>query len=135
VIQPADERPLFADKILKLHKNLTKAKSSLLVQIRTGVVGLKEFLFRIGTRGVATPYCACGTGNETVEHLGIWCPSTSGPRPSNTSDIWSKKDLHQASHSGYKGNHMSLPRGSGVLPEYRLAAKLQLEFGDPEDQG
>ena len=25
--------------------------------------------------------------------------------------------------------------GSGILPEYRLAAKLQLELGDPEDQG
>src|SRR6202165_2241995 len=62
VVQPADERPAFTDKILKLHKNLTKAESSLLVQMRTGVIGLKAFLFRIGTRGVATPYCTCGTG-------------------------------------------------------------------------
>jgi len=23
--------------------------------------------------------------------------------------------------------------GSGILPEYRLAAELQLELGDPED--
>jgi len=65
VIQPADERPLFADKILKLHKDLTEAESSLRVQIRTGVIGLKEFMFRIGIRGVATPYCACGTGKES----------------------------------------------------------------------
>jgi len=142
VVQPADERPLFADKILKLHKNLTKAESSLLVQIRTGVIGLKEFLFRIGTRGVATPYCTCGTGKETVEHLVIWCPNPPGPRPWNTSDIRSKKDLHQALHGGDKGNDMSLARAivgwllrSGILPEYRLAAKLQLESGNPEDQG
>jgi len=142
VVQPADERPLFADKILKLHKNLTKAESSLLVQIRTGVIGLKEFLFRIGTRGVATPYCTCGTGKETVEHLVIWCPNPPGPRPWNTADIRSKKDLHQALHGGDKGNDMSLARAivgwllrSGILPEYRLAAKLQLESGNPEDQG
>jgi hypothetical protein len=25
--------------------------------------------------------------------------------------------------------------GFGILPEYRLAAKSQLELGDPEDQG
>jgi len=142
VVQPADERPIFADKILKLHKNLTKAESSLLVQMRTGVIGLKAFLFRIGTRGVATPYCACGTGKETVEHLVIWCPSPLGPRPWITAGIRSKRDLHKALHGGENGNDMLQARaivgwllGSGILPEYRLAAKLQLELGDPEDQG
>jgi len=72
----------------------------------------------------------------------IWCPSTPGPRPLNISDMGPKKDLHKAFHGGYKGNDMSLPRaivgwllGSGILPQYRLAAKLQLGFGDSEDRG
>jgi hypothetical protein len=36
VVQPTHERPAFTDMILRLHKNLTKAESSLLIQIRTG---------------------------------------------------------------------------------------------------
>jgi hypothetical protein len=48
-----DERPLFADNILKLHKNLTNPESSLLVEIRirTGAVGLKGVCSELGTRG------------------------------------------------------------------------------------
>src|SRR6202165_1837419 len=40
MVQPADELPVFTDKIIGVHKNLTKAESSLLVQMRTGVIGL-----------------------------------------------------------------------------------------------
>ena len=54
--------------------------------------------------------------------------------------IRSKRDLHKALHGGENGNDMLQASaivgwllGSGILPEYRLAAELQLELGDPED--
>jgi hypothetical protein len=44
-----------------------------------GILSLyKEFMFRIVIWGVATPYFACGKGNEAVEHLVIWSPSFYG---------------------------------------------------------
>jgi len=131
---PADEQPLFSDKVLRLHEGLTKAQSSLLVQARTGAIGLRDFLFKVKARRVPTPYCGCGTGRETVEHLVVWCPNPPKPRTWNTSEIRSRRDLNKVLHGGNKGNKLHLVRavicwllGSGRLPEYRLAAKLQLE--------
>ena len=131
---PADEQPLFSDKVLRLHEGLTKAQSSLLVQARTGAIGLRDFLFKVKARRVPTPYCGCGTGRETVEHLVVWCPNPPKPRTWNTSEIRSRRDLNKVLHGGNKGNKLHLVRavicwllGSGRLPEYRLAAKLQRE--------
>jgi hypothetical protein len=72
----ADEGPpdyLFTDKTLRKHQDLTKAQSSLLVQARTGAIGLRDFLFKQNVP-IPTPYCSCGEGRETVEYLVIWCP-------------------------------------------------------------
>ena len=133
--QPADECPLFTDQILRMHEGLTKAQSSLLVQARTGVIGLRDFLFKVKARGNPTPYCSCGRGRETVEHLVIWCPNPPKRRTWNTAEIRSRRDLYKVLHGGTKGNQMALCRavicwllGSGRLPEYRLAAKFQLEL-------
>ena len=133
--QPADEQPSFSDQILRLHEGLTKAQSSLLVQARTGVIGLRDFLFKVKARRIPTPYCGCGRGRETVEHLVIWCPNPPKLRTWNTAEIRSRRDLYKVLHGGTKGNKLNLCRavicwllGSGRLPEYRLAAKLQLEL-------
>ena len=58
---------------LHLHKNLPKAQSSLLVQARTGKIGLRQFLFRRHVPSVATPVCPCGNGDQTIEHLFTVC--------------------------------------------------------------
>lgn len=74
--RPADDfdhqqETLFKDGTLKRHEGLNKAKSSLLVQIRTGAIGLRNFLFKRGVPEVLTPYCKCREGRETAEHLVI----------------------------------------------------------------
>ena len=74
----ADEDPpelLFTDKALKRHQGLTKAQSSLLIQARTGDIGLRDYLFKVKVPEVQTPYYSLceegGQERETVEHLTI----------------------------------------------------------------
>jgi hypothetical protein len=58
---------------LKLHKHLKKAKSSVLVQARTGRVGLAHFLNKARVPGYEIPACRCGLRDETAEHLLLHC--------------------------------------------------------------
>lgn len=59
-MRPADDfnhqqQTLFQEKTLKRHEGLTKAESSLLIQIRTGDIGLRDFLFKRRVSEVLTP--------------------------------------------------------------------------------
>ena len=59
---------------LTLHEQLKKAESSvLLVQARTGRIGLAHFLNKARVPGYETPACRCGLGDETAEHLLLHC--------------------------------------------------------------
>jgi hypothetical protein len=57
---------------LTRHSNLTKAESSILIQLRVGVLGLNSTLsrLRVPDRPAA---CRCGNGPETVAHFLLWC--------------------------------------------------------------
>jgi hypothetical protein len=59
-------------KVLSLHQGLHKAESSLLVQLRTGKIGLRDFLHNIGVPEVTS--AACGHERETPKHVTIFCP-------------------------------------------------------------
>jgi hypothetical protein len=67
----ADEPP--TKERLKLHDGLQKAESSLLIQMRTGKIGLRAFLFERQVPDVMTPVCACGDGRETARHVAAYC--------------------------------------------------------------
>ena len=58
---------------LKLYKELQKAEASLLLQIRTGRIGLASFLFRAGVPDFPTPLCVCGQAEETAKHITSSC--------------------------------------------------------------
>jgi hypothetical protein len=107
---------------------LSKAKSSLLVQARTEVIGLRSFLFQRKVPDVETPYCSCGTGRETFAHLVYECLWTV--------DQWARagewpQDLEQlASYldNGEQANRLlSWALRLGRLREYRLAVELEGE--------
>src|ERR1700740_3615057 len=64
--EPADEPP--AKEGLKLHGGLQKVESSLLVQMRTGKIGLRAFLFERRAPDVMTPVSSCGDGRVIAGH-------------------------------------------------------------------
>jgi hypothetical protein len=60
-----------ASSRLLLHEHLRKAESSLLVQARTGCIGLAHFLRRRRVLGVLIEECRCREGAETPKHIAI----------------------------------------------------------------
>lgn len=59
--------------IFSAHSQLKKAESSVLIQARTGRIGLRQFLFKAKVSGVDSADCSCGKGVETAEHLILFC--------------------------------------------------------------
>jgi hypothetical protein len=53
----------------KLHRQLKKAESSVLVQARTGRIGLAHFLNKAQVPGYETPAFRCRLGDATAKHL------------------------------------------------------------------
>ena len=137
----ADEDPLallFTDKALKRHEGLTKAQSTLLSQARIGDIGLKDYLFKVKVPEVRTPYCGCGEGRETVEHLVVWCSDPPLQRPWDHRETRSHRDI-QTVLRGVGARSRRLVRkvlgwlmDSGRLLEYSLARRLELETVEGE---
>lgn len=66
--------------ILKLHEGLDKELSAILVQMRTGKIGLRNFLTNRRVPGHNDPRCQCGRGLQTVEHILLTCREYSSQR-------------------------------------------------------
>jgi hypothetical protein len=75
---PEDALPNKA--ILKIHSGLRKAKSSVLVQARTGRIGLAKFLYKCRVPGVLSAQCRCKAGEETARHMALYCTEEAGHR-------------------------------------------------------
>lgn len=60
-------------KTLDLHEGLPKALSSIGIQLRTGKIGLNEFLHTRRVPGYESPQCECGHGNQSVIHMLTAC--------------------------------------------------------------
>lgn len=138
--RPADDysnpEALFTDLALQRHEGLTKAQSSLFTQMRTGAIGLRSFLFQMGVREVVSPYCGCGEWEQTVEHLVVWCREPPKPRTWPEREIRSRKDLYWMLQGiGRKAARLARRAigwlmDSGLLQEYSLARRLELEAGE-----
>ena len=60
---------------LRRHEGLTKAESSLAIQLRTGRVGLADYLYKRRVPGFESPACSCGWGRQTIHHVIMFCPT------------------------------------------------------------
>jgi hypothetical protein len=59
--------------VLKLHIGLRKAESSVLVQARTGRIGLVKFLYNRGVPRILSAQSRCRMGEETPRHMALYC--------------------------------------------------------------
>ena len=64
---PSEEPP-------KIHKELKKAESLVLTQIRTRRIGLAAFLNKARVPNFPSPICQCGQAEETASHIIAYCP-------------------------------------------------------------
>ena len=128
------QQTLFQDKTLKRHEGLTKAESSLLIQIRTGDIGLRDFLFKRRVPEVLIPYCECGEGREIAGHLVVWCLSPPLIRRWETPKIRTRRDSCSVLQGGSRPvarlarSILGWLMDSGRLPMYSLARNLELEL-------
>src|SRR5438094_1378100 len=60
-----------------LHAGLSRAKSSMLTQLRTEAIGFNDFLAIRNVPG-ATPECDCGWVRQTPRHIVVHCPLLGG---------------------------------------------------------
>jgi hypothetical protein len=64
---PEDTSPNKA--VLKLHSGLRKVKSSVLVQARTGRIGLAKFLYNRKVPGILSAQCRCSAREEAPRYI------------------------------------------------------------------
>jgi Reverse transcriptase (RNA-dependent DNA polymerase)/Endonuclease-reverse transcriptase len=62
-------------KALLLHLGLHKAESAIFVQLYTGKIGLKGFLYNAKVPGIDNPTCECGYAREEPRHVTKYCPT------------------------------------------------------------
>jgi hypothetical protein len=122
-------RTAFQGGHLGLHKDLTKAQSSALIQMRTGKIGLNAFLYYRKVPGYETPICICGNGLQTSEHLFTDCidpRSHSLTAMGYTTTSEARAGLSNPETAGKMAKSLL---HSGWLKEFRLSEKLRLEEG------
>ena len=79
VIEPSIAQAAPSDKKrLKIHLLLRKAESALATRIRTGKIGLADFLHRRRVPAITSPACPCGWHRQTPEHVIMFCRLISG---------------------------------------------------------
>jgi hypothetical protein len=66
--------------VLELYTGLQKAESSVLVQARTGRIGLAKFLYNCKVPGILSAQCRCRAGEETPQHMALYCIEEAGRR-------------------------------------------------------
>ena len=108
-----------AKSILKLHVGLHRALSSVIVQLRTGKIGLKDYLYRINK--VNTRECLCGWGRQTISHTLFECPTHHSIR---SQTIW--KD-HRVSDLG---QILNTPKLAKAAAQFVTWTRILGQFGN-----
>jgi len=111
-------------KVLQLHSGLQKAESALLVQARTGKIGLGKFLHDCRVPGFETGQCWCGPAFETPRHMVMYCKEEAdrGLLTGPTGTKWSYPQL--IGHSRAVKGFVRWMMYSGRLSQFELAKCL-----------
>jgi hypothetical protein len=66
--------------MVKVYNTMSQEDTRILVQLRTGHIGLNVYLKRVGKAERST--CTCGLGEESVFHFLFQCPTWAEQRQS-----------------------------------------------------
>lgn len=123
---PAQTGALY-DERLGLYANMPKAQSSVAVQLRTGKIGLRAFLYKRRVPGIKSTGCECGWRYQDAHHMLIFCPNHQVGRDEMTKKAGTKDFRRIVATSKGLGAATEWIIQRGILGQYSLA-KEQL-FG------
>ncbi|KAJ5337337.1 hypothetical protein MYU51_000109 [Penicillium brevicompactum] len=107
-------------KTLEYWSGLRKATTSILMQLRTGRIGLGAYLNRINRRETAR--CGCVLGNQTVIHVLLECPLHQDERD------WMKNALSDKRVTLSRDQLLTRPEARTVVAEFMVKTGLQGQF-------
>jgi tubulin alpha len=61
-------------QVLRIHRGLPRPLSTVIVQMRTGKIGLRYYLYQRGVPDIQDGDCHCGRATQTVRHVLLACP-------------------------------------------------------------
>jgi hypothetical protein len=105
-------------------EGLHKAENSIFTQVRTGKIGLADFLHRIGVPEATSPACACGYERETARHTTVFCPRYRATR--NQLLIDGRLDFNYLRISDGETNLFGFSRGSHRIRTIMTSLLLRL---------
>ncbi|KAJ6094273.1 hypothetical protein N7467_003118 [Penicillium canescens] len=116
-------------KTLEYWSGLRKATASILMQLRTGRIGLGTYLSRIN-RG-ETARCGCDLGNQTVTHVLIECPLHQDERD------WMRSALRDKGIGLRRDDLLTRPEARTTVAEFMVKTGLlgQFQTVDPTALG
>jgi hypothetical protein len=80
--------PRPSKRVLKLHQELSKPLSSILTQMRTGRIGLREYLHKRNVPDIEDNRCQCRQAPQTISHVLLTCRRHARLRK----DLWVEED-------------------------------------------
>ena len=107
-------------KTLEYWSDLRKATASILMQLRTGRIGLSAYLNRINRRESAR--CDCDLGNQTVSHVLLECPLLQDERD------WMRNALSDRGLSLRRDELLARPEARTVVAEFMVRTGLLGQF-------
>lgn len=114
--------PVPSRVVLRLHKGLSKRESSILVQLRTEKIGLKDFLFWRNVPGIRDPMCPCREGRQTVRHVLLVCRKLHDLRQEIFGQDDERTDLRDILTKRKLANKaIQLIEQAGILGQHRIA--------------
>ena len=61
----------------RLYQGLRKEEATLAFLLRSEIIGLRDWLYRVKVPGYDSPQCTCGWERQTVKHVVTQCPDIS----------------------------------------------------------
>jgi ribonuclease HI len=107
-------------KTLEYWSDLRKATASILMQLRTGRIGLAAYLHRINRRDSAR--CSCDLGNQTISHILLECPLLQDERN------WMRNALSDRGVALRLDELLTRPEARATVAEFMIRTNLLDQF-------